>query len=122
MYRLDLESFLYIFLWPIISNRSEGPPSTSAPSKWSRRSFSEIAARKALDMENDNFGRIVEEFETDFHSLKPLAAALRAMLFPSGSGITDNGTDDSLEAVSELYSSMIGAFEDAMASENRQTK
>ncbi|KND86276.1 hypothetical protein TOPH_09086 [Tolypocladium ophioglossoides CBS 100239] len=119
-YRHDLESFLYVFLWTIISNRSENPPRTSKLRQWSRGSFYEIATRKTIDMDKENFRSILEEFTPEFHSLKPLAETLRQILFPLEDGAIWTGTDSSPEAVNVLYDGIIGAFDEAITFESRK--
>ncbi|KAM5361949.1 hypothetical protein ACJA88_014258 [Fusarium oxysporum] len=116
-YRHDLESFLYVFLWTVITNHTENPPETSKLRQWSNGDWNELAVRKALDMNQDNFRHILEEFTPEFHSLKPLAESLRQILFPLRDGVIWTGTDGSPEAVSKLYDGITRAFEEAIASE-----
>ncbi|KAI0403529.1 FunK1 protein kinase [Xylaria palmicola] len=117
-YRHDLESFLYVFLWTIITNHTENPPlETSKLRQWSSGDWDELAARKSLDMGQDDFQTILGEFTPEFHSLKPLAESLRQVLFPLRAGVIWTGTHGSPEAVNELYDGMIRAFEEAIASE-----
>ncbi|CAG9983549.1 unnamed protein product [Clonostachys byssicola] len=116
-YRHDLESFLYAFLWIVITNHSEDPPETSKLRRWSNGDWKELAARKFLDMDQDGFQSILEEFAPEFQPLKPLAESLRHILFPLRDGVIWTGTDGSPEAVDKLYDGMICAFEEAVASE-----
>ncbi|KAH8729164.1 FunK1 protein kinase [Ilyonectria robusta] len=116
-YRHDLESFLYVFLWTMITNHTENPPETSKLRQWSNGDWDELAARKPLDMDQNSFRNILEEFPLEFHSLKPLAECLRQILFPLRNGVVWTGTDSSPEAVDKLYDGMIRAFEEAIASE-----
>ncbi|KAF5024770.1 hypothetical protein F66182_3148 [Fusarium sp. NRRL 66182] len=116
-YRHDLESFLYVFLWTIITNHTENPPGTSKLRQWSNGDWNELALRKFLDMDQDNFQNILEEFTPEFHSLKPLAERLRQILFPLRDGVIWTGSDGSPEAVDKLYDGMIRAFEEAIGSE-----
>ncbi|KAI0836695.1 FunK1 protein kinase [Hypoxylon sp. FL0890] len=116
-YRHDLESFLYVFLWTIITNHTDSPPETSKLRQWSNGDWAELTARKSFDMDQNGFQRILEEFPPEFHSLKSLAERLRQVLFPLRAGDLWTGTDDSLEAVDKLYDGMIRAFETAIASE-----
>ncbi|KAK8105324.1 hypothetical protein PG999_008683 [Apiospora kogelbergensis] len=116
-YRHDLESFLYVFLWTIITNHTENPPETSKLRQWSNGDWNELAACKCLDMNQDNFQIILEEFTPEFHSLKPLAESLRHVLFPLRDGVIWTGSYDSSEAVDTLYDRMIHAFEEAIGSE-----
>ncbi|KAH7131171.1 FunK1 protein kinase [Dactylonectria macrodidyma] len=116
-YRHDLESFLYVFLWTIITNHTENPSEASKLRQWSNGDWNELAARKSLDMDQDSFQNILEEFTPEFHSLKPLAESLRQILFPLWGGVIWTGTNGSPEAVDKLYDGMIRAFEEAIASE-----
>ncbi|KFY09571.1 hypothetical protein V492_05430 [Pseudogymnoascus sp. VKM F-4246] len=113
-YRHDLESFLYVFLWTIITNHTENPPGTCKLRQWSNGSWGELTTRKSLYMDQNSFQGILEEFAVEFESLKPLAECLRRILFPIRDGVIWTGTDESPEAVSELYDRMIGAFERAI--------
>jgi hypothetical protein len=61
-YRHDLESFLYIFLWTVITNDADDPPEKSKLRQWSKGNWDELAARKSLDMGQDSFHDILEEF------------------------------------------------------------
>lgn len=119
-YRHDLESFLYIFLWIIITNHREDPPEGSKLQQWSNGSWEELAERKFLDMsQDDRFGDILEEFAPEFHSLRTLAERLRRILFPVRDGVIWTGTEDSPEAVDMLYDQMIREFKEAAVSEGR---
>ncbi|KAF9765556.1 hypothetical protein IL306_002147 [Fusarium sp. DS 682] len=116
-YRHDLESFFYVFLWTIITNHTEDLPETSMLRQWSNGDWNELAARKSLDMDRDNFQIILEEFPSEFHSLKPLAENLRQILFPLPDGVIWTGSDGSPEAVDKLYEEMIHAFEESIDSQ-----
>ncbi|OBT75576.1 hypothetical protein VF21_05836 [Pseudogymnoascus sp. 05NY08] len=116
-YRHDLESFLYVFLWTIITNHKEDPPERSKLRQWSNGEWDELAERKSLDMGQDSFQEILGEFTVEFESLKPLAERLHQILFPTLDGVIWTGTDGSPEAVDQLYDGMIGAFEEAITSE-----
>ncbi|OBT90800.1 hypothetical protein VE02_00662 [Pseudogymnoascus sp. 03VT05] len=72
-YRHDLESFLYVFLWTIITNHTEDPPERSKLRQWSNGEWEGLAVRKSLDMGQDSFQEILGEFTVEFESLKPLA-------------------------------------------------
>ena len=78
--------------------------------------WEELAARKSLDMNEDGFQNILGEFTGKFHSVRPLAESLRQILFPLQDGLIWTGTDLSSEARSALYSRMVWALEEAMAS------
>jgi hypothetical protein len=119
-YRHDLESFLYVFLWTIITNRTENPPETSKLRQWSNGDWNELALRKSLDMHQDYFQNILEEFPSEFHTLKPLAESLRQVLFPLRDGVIWTGTDGFPEAINKLYDEMIRAFDEAIDSEGRK--
>lgn len=116
-YRHDLESFLYVFLWTIITNHTENPPETSKLRQWSSGDWDELAVRKSLDMDQGGFQTILEEFTPEFSSLKPLAESLRQVLFLLRAGVIWTGTDGSSEAVDKLYDGMTRAFEEAITSE-----
>jgi serine/threonine protein kinase len=117
-YRHDLESFFYVFLWTIITNGTGALPESSKLLQWSRGDWNELAVRKALDMDKDNFPNILDEFTPEFHSLKPLAESLRQIIFPVRDGGIWTGTEGSPEAVDRLYDGMIRAFEGAISSED----
>lgn len=116
-YRHDLESFLYVFLWTTISNHTDNPPETSKLRQWSNGDWNELAARKSFDVE-EGFQDVLAEFTPEFCSLKPLAEALRRILFPLRDGVIWIGSDDSSEAVGKLYDEMIQAFEAVIISSN----
>ncbi|KAI1737847.1 FunK1 protein kinase [Xylaria scruposa] len=115
-YRHDLESFLYVFLWTIITNHTETPPETSMLRQWSNGEWNGLAVRKSFDIDRDGFQAILGEFTPEFHSFKPFAESLRQVLFPLRAGVIWTGTDGSPEAVDKLYDGMIRAFEEAIAS------
>ncbi|KAK4115013.1 hypothetical protein N656DRAFT_747678 [Canariomyces notabilis] len=117
-YRHDLESFLYVFLWTVISNHKHDPPqgTSSKLRQWSRGNWDELAVRKSLDMDRDGFQAILGEFPPEFHPLKPLAESLRQIMFPLRDGVLWTGTDGSPEGVRKLYDGIIGAFEEAITS------
>ncbi|KFZ04893.1 hypothetical protein V501_08875 [Pseudogymnoascus sp. VKM F-4519 (FW-2642)] len=119
-YRHDLESFFYVFLWTIITNHADDPPETSKPRQWSKGEWDELTVRKSLDMCQDSFRSILEEFTVEFESLKPLAGRLHQILFPMRDGVIWTGTDGLPEAVDNLYDGMIGAFGEAIALEGRR--
>ncbi|KAL1848329.1 hypothetical protein Daus18300_013655 [Diaporthe australafricana] len=116
-YRHDLESFLYVFLWTIITNHKEDPPETSKLRQWSNGDWDELAVRKSLDMDRDGYQTILGEFPPELHPLKPLTESLRQVLFPLRAGVIWTGTDGSLEEADKLYNDMIRAFEEAIVSE-----
>ena len=116
-YRHDLESFLYVLLWTIITNHTEDPPETSKLRQWSNGVWDELTVRKSLDMGQDSFQNILGEFTVEFESLKSLAKRLHQILFPMRDRAIWTGTEGSPEAVDKLYDGMIGAFEEAIAFE-----
>ncbi|KAI0098049.1 FunK1 protein kinase [Nemania sp. FL0031] len=118
-YRHDLESFLYVFLWTIITAHTEDPPETSRLRQWSNGDWYELAALKSLDMDQNGFETILGEFPPEFHSVKPLAESLRQILFPLRDDVIWTGTDSSPEAVDKLYDGMVCAFKEAIASIDR---
>lgn len=117
-YRHDLESFLYVFLWTIITNHMDSPPETSRLRQWSSGDWDELAVRKSLDVEQNGFRAILDEFPPEFQSLKPLAENLRQVLFPLQAGVIWTGTDDLPEAVEKLYDETIRALEEAITAED----
>lgn len=119
-YRHDLESFLYVFLWTVITNHTESLPETSKLRQWSRGDYGELAVHKSLDMKRNAFQTILEEFPLELYTLKPLADRLRQVLFPLRDGVIWTGTDYSPAAVEELYEEMICTFEEAINSEGRR--
>lgn len=118
--RHDLESFMYVFLWTVITNHTEDPPETSKLRQWSNGEWDELAARKLLDMGQDSFQSILDEFTVEFESLKSLAERLWQILFPIRDGVVWTGTDGSHEAVDRLYDGIIRAFDEAIASEGER--
>ncbi|KAG6113891.1 hypothetical protein E4U13_003626 [Claviceps humidiphila] len=115
-YRHDLESFLYVFLWTIITNHADSPPKASKLRQWSKGGWDELALCKLHDMDQ-SFQSILQEFPPEFHSIKPLAELLRQILFPPRAGVMWTGTDNSAEAVDMLYNGIIDAFSNAIVSE-----
>ena len=114
-YRHDLESFLYVLLWTIISNRNENPPKSSRLRKWVSRPFEELAEQKLSDMRRNEFEKITSEFLPQYQSLIPLAEKLRQLLFPpQEDGTLWTGTNGSLKDTNELYDSFIDAFNGAI--------
>ncbi|CRL22818.1 Tyrosine-protein kinase, active site [Penicillium camemberti] len=114
-YRHDLESFLYVLLWTVISNGAQNPPRTSALRQWNQGTWDESAMRKTQDMTDTNFGRILAEFNPEHQLLKPVAENMRQLLFPIKDEAIWTGTDSSPKAVNELYDGIIDAFEVAIS-------
>lgn len=119
-YRHDLESFLYLFLWAVITHHRESLPETSQLRRWSRGNYDELAVHKSRDMGQDGFQTILEEFSPEFHTLKPLAERLRQVLFPLRDGMIWTGTHSSPEAVDTLYDGMIRVFEEGIVAEGEK--
>lgn len=115
-HRHDLETFLYVFLWTIVTDHTENIPERSRLRQWSDGDWDELAVRKSLDMSKDSFQNILGEFTPEFNSLKPLAESLHRILFPLRDGVIWTGTDSSLEGVDKLYDEMIYAFDEAITS------
>lgn len=90
-YRQDLESFLYVFLWTVISNRNENPPVDSQLRVWNQGSWYESAMQKTHDMHQDHSGDILAEFPPEHDSLKPLAEALCSYCSPWKMGLCGRG-------------------------------
>lgn len=116
-YQHDLESFLYVFLWTVISRHTDNPPETSNLWQWSNGDWNELAVRKCIDMGQDRFRNILTEFTPEFYSLQSLAESLRQILFPLEDGVIWTGTYTTPEAIDKLYDGMIDAFERSIASE-----
>ncbi|KAG8407888.1 hypothetical protein J3458_020198 [Metarhizium acridum] len=113
-YRHDLESFFYVFLWIIVTNRADDPPEASKLRQWSNGNWDELAARKSRDVDCDGFASILGEFPVEFHPLKSLAETVWKILFPLRDGTMWIGTDTKAEAVDRLYDQVIYAFEEAI--------
>lgn len=116
-YRHDLESILYVFRWTIISKGAENPPKTSKLQQWNKGNRYESAMQKTNDMDKSNFGGILTDFASNFHSLKPLAETLCQILFPVQNGELWTGTDNAPAVVNKLYYGIIGGFEEAILRE-----
>lgn len=115
-YRHDLESFLYVFLFVVIANRSENLPATSMLRRWSSQdsSWEDLAALKTHDMDAPNFNCLLAEFPAGFEALKPVATKLHQLLFPPEEGTMWTGTVGSLKGTNELYDGILGAFDEAI--------
>lgn len=81
------QSLFSTFFFGQSSNHNEGTPETKAPAMGSG-DWDGFAARKLLDMGQDGFQIILEEFPREMHSLKPLAEALRQVLFLVRAGVS----------------------------------
>lgn len=119
-YRHDLESFLYVFLWTAICNRtSHQVPTTSRLRRWSSAGsrWGDLAQMKTHDMRKEQLERLMaEEFPPDFRGLEHLVDNLRQLLFPIRDGVVCTETDPSAEGVDRLYDGMVGAFDTAIES------
>ena len=122
-YRHDLESFLYILVWMAICCQCGPSPKGSLLERWRGDVVEKLATAKEHDMREDGFEMILEEFDADFESIKPLARRLRRILFCRDSPGEEEslflGTDVSEAGTAELYSAMLGAFEDSLVSLSR---
>lgn len=118
-YRHDLESFLYVFLWTILTGDAEDLPAGSRLLKWAEEGtgWAELAARKKADMEEGMFEEVLDEFGQEYAGLVPLAKRLREVLFPVRDGEVWMEAGDGNDEVDELYSGMISAFDDAIERE-----
>ncbi|EPE31464.1 Protein kinase-like (PK-like) [Glarea lozoyensis ATCC 20868] len=118
-YRHDLESFLYVFLRIVISNRKELPPPTSRLREWNQGSWEDSAKLKSHDMDKNHFASIIlAEFPPEFYSLRPLAEEFRRILFPiHEDGNIWTGTNSSLTETNKLYDGITAAFENAISYE-----
>ncbi|KAM0421309.1 hypothetical protein ACHAPT_010838 [Fusarium lateritium] len=81
IYRYDLESFLYVFLWIAICGGPNELPAESRLWRWMGGSWDDLAVRKVEDMEYRGFVAIVEEFAPQFRGLEKLAYLLHHVLF-----------------------------------------
>ena len=113
IYRHDLESFFYVFLWIIIRERDKTLPKTSHLRDWYKGTYIQIAKAKKSNMEKGDFEEITAEFPAEFESLKGLAEELRGILFPIRDGALFTGT---YRDPDKLYRPMIEVFKRAIAS------
>jgi hypothetical protein len=111
IYRHDLESLFYVFLWVIIRNGQEHVANTSYLRNWYRRSYAAIAAIKAGQMDKKRFTDILDEFSPVFEGLKGLVGRIRDILFPYMDGLF-TGT---YQEPGKLYQPMIEIFEEEIA-------
>lgn len=119
-YRHDLESFLYVLLWMIITNQRDDPPESSRLRQWSAGDWDELATRKSLDMCQENFQCLLEEFAPAYRLLMPLAEILHRILFVPVDESISTKSDLSPRAVDSLYGEMISVFEGAISSQSRK--
>lgn len=113
-YRHDLESFLYLFLWVAVCNRSTELAETSRLREWSLGSWWELSQKKSRGMRREHFETITSEFTQEFHGLKSLAENMRKILFPMRNGRLWVETDETVEAADRLYDGMIDVFDAAI--------
>ncbi|KAJ8058528.1 hypothetical protein OCU04_012711 [Sclerotinia nivalis] len=118
-YRHDLESLFYVFLWIAIANDRvhdeandilKGIPKTSRLWKWCTMDFGAVGRDKAADMRPEGFEGILDEFSSDFASLRGLAKELHALIFPVRDGKIFTGTETDQVAVQRVYDGMADAF------------
>ena len=120
-YRHDLESFVYVFLWTLITEGRESPPHGSILKKWSRGDWDDLAAEKSRQMTEEGFRSLLEEFPSRFESFKPLAEKLRAVLFPIVNGEIWIGSNNEPGAIDNLYDNVVEVFQNAIAAEAAAT-
>jgi Fungal protein kinase len=113
-YRHDLESFLYVLLWLVVSDTKRMPPTTSKLHGWMKGSFPEVEETKMRHLKASGFREILSEFPPRFQDVKVLAEELHEVLFPFVEGSLFTGTDVSEEGVEKLYGGVIGAFDKAI--------
>lgn len=116
-YRHDLESFLYVLLWAVISGTSESPPEGSRLERWQDGDYEELAARKMVDMTPDGFQSILSEFPPEYRKLQQLAEGIRRLLFPirGDDGTLWTGTVGSQEGRTKLYDGILQQFDQAIS-------
>lgn len=116
-YRHDLESFLYVFLWAVISDGSEFPPKGSQLQGWRSGSYEEMAERKMVDMAPHGFQAILSEFSPKFQALQRFAEGFRQLLFPvrEDDGTLWTGTIGSQDGRAMLYNEILQLFDQAIS-------
>lgn len=116
-YRHDLESFLYVLLWAIISDGSESPPEGSKLHRWRSGNYEEMAARKMVDMASGGFQSILSGFALRCQNLQQLAEGFRQLLFPirEDDGTLWTGTVGSQEGRAMLYDGILQLFDQAIS-------
>jgi serine/threonine protein kinase len=132
IYRHDLESFFYVFLWMCICYgydlQEEGTKTKSSGElrvdkrmrlmagsrlqRWYTGTYEEIADVKLGHMDKNRFEDIIAEFPPECEELKPLARQLRRVLFPIRDEALFTGT---FQDCNIMYDGMIGAFNSAIA-------
>lgn len=113
-YRHDLESFLYVLLWLVVSDTKQMPSATSKLHEWMKGSFSEVDVTKMRHLEASGFRETLGEFTPRFQDGKVLAEELHETLFPIVEGSLFTEADVSEEKAEKLYGGVIGAFEKAI--------
>lgn len=118
-YRHDLESFLYVLLWTVISGSSESPPEGSRLEGWRGGNYEELAARKMVDMTPEGFQSILSEFAPEYETLQQLAEGIRKLLFPirGDDGTLWTGTVGSQEGRTALYDGILQQFDQAISAQ-----
>ncbi|KAG8161427.1 hypothetical protein KVR01_008414 [Diaporthe batatas] len=118
-YRHDVESFLYVLLWAVISDGAVSPPGDSRLQGWRGGSYEGMAARKMVDMTSDGFRRILSEFAPGYRGLQELAQGFRQLLFPvrvddERLSSTGTGTVGPRDEGAALYDGVLRLFDQAI--------
>ncbi|TAQ83209.1 hypothetical protein B7494_g8467 [Chlorociboria aeruginascens] len=118
-YRHDLESFLYVLIWVGLryghdTEDRQGPNRLGYYDdliRWNRGDYEECANTKLSQMKKYSFELLIWNFRSSFRCLKPLARALRSILFPLYDGEIFTGTFDN---EGEIYDKVIAVFDKAI--------
>ncbi|KAK3181986.1 hypothetical protein K4F52_006725 [Lecanicillium sp. MT-2017a] len=113
-YRHDLESFLYLLLQVVGSNRSRSQLSAASRlAKWDADDFQASADAKEEDMRDDGFRRLLDEWMPEYAELKPVAWRLRDLIFGEEPELW-LGTDVSTDGTNRLYNDVLAVFDEAI--------
>ncbi|KAM0358682.1 hypothetical protein ACHAP4_004658 [Fusarium culmorum] len=102
-YRHDLESFFYVFLFSAAIDRKLGLSADTPLQKWLGGSWDDLAVRKAEDLADPQFDKVLAAFQPDFEGLKGLARALRDLFIGRKVASEDDGT--------QLYDQMLAQLD-----------
>ncbi|PTD11277.1 hypothetical protein FCULG_00004501 [Fusarium culmorum] len=102
-YRHDLESFFYVFLFSAAIDRKLGLSADTPLQKWLGGSWDDLAVRKAEDLADPQFYKVLAAFQPDFEGLKGLARALRDLFIGRKVASEDDG--------SQLYDQMLAQLD-----------